>query len=120
MTRPDRPVRVPLLHVPLAEHVDRLRQEPTWRTKGHNAITLTQEPGLRLVLMLFGKGAKLAEHQAAGPLTFHVLSGSVAFRAGDRAETLGPGELVVLESAIRHEVEALEESACLLSLGAAP
>lgn len=120
MTRPDRPVRVPLLHVPLAEHVDRLRQEPTWRTKGHNAITLTKEPGLRLVLMLFGKGAKLTEHQAAGPLTFHVLSGSVAFRAGDRAETLGPGELVVLESAIRHEVEALEESACLLTLGAAP
>jgi len=120
MTRPDRPTRVPLLHVSLAEHLERLRQEPTWRAKGHNAITVTKEPGLRLVLMLFGKGSRLAEHQAAGPLTLHVLSGSVAFRAGDRAETLGAGELVVLEPAIQHEVEALEESACLLTLGAAP
>ncbi len=109
-----------LLRVPLAAHLEQLRQEPTWRAKGHSAITLTGAPGLRLVLMLFGKGGRLAEHQAAGPLTLHVLSGSVAFRAGDRAETLGPGELVVLESAIRHEVEALEESACLLTLGAAP
>ena len=55
-----------------------------------------------------------------GPLTFHVLSGSVVFRTGDRAETLRSGELVVLELAIRHEVEALEESACLLTLGPAP
>ena len=60
--------------------------------------------------------AKLSEHQAAGPLTFHVLSGSVTFRAGGRAEALGAGELIVLESAIAHDVEALEESACLLTL----
>ena len=43
----------------------------------------------------------------------------MTFRTGDRAETLWSGELVVLESAIQHEVEALEESACLLTLGAA-
>jgi quercetin dioxygenase-like cupin family protein len=54
-----------------------------------------------------------------GPLTFHVLSGSVTFRTGGRAETLRSGELVVLESAIEHEVEALEESACLLTLAGA-
>jgi quercetin dioxygenase-like cupin family protein len=66
--------------------------------------------------MLLGKGTRISEHQAAGPLTFHVLSGSVAFRAGDRQEKLGSGELIVLESAVAHEVEALEESACLLTL----
>jgi quercetin dioxygenase-like cupin family protein len=114
--RPDRPVEAPILHVPLAKHLERLRQEPTWRARGRNAITVTKEPGLRLVLMLLGKGARLSEHQAAGPLTFHVLSGSVTFRAGGRAEALGPGELIVLESAIAHDVEALEETACLLTL----
>ena len=72
-----------------------------------------------MVLMLLGKGTKISEHQAAGPLTFHVLSGSVTFRAGDRAEALGPGELIVLESTVAHEVEALEESACLLTLAGA-
>jgi quercetin dioxygenase-like cupin family protein len=43
----------------------------------------------------------------------------VNFRAGDRAQALGSGELIVLESAIAHEVEALEESACLLTLAGA-
>jgi quercetin dioxygenase-like cupin family protein len=118
--RPDRPIEAPVLHVALAEHVKRLREEPTWHTRGRNAITLTKEPGLGLVLMLLGKGARLAEHQAAGPLTFHVLSGSVTFRAAGRANALGPGELVVLESAIPHEVEAMEDSTCLLTLAGGP
>jgi quercetin dioxygenase-like cupin family protein len=117
--RPDRPVEHPLLHLQLHEQLERLRQEPTWRASGRNAITLAKEPTLRVVLMLLGKGTQISEHQAAGPLTFHVLSGSVAFRAGDRGERLGSGELVVLESAVAHEVEALEESACLLTLAGA-
>ena len=117
--RSDRPLEIPLLHVQLTKQLERLRQEPTWRTSGRNAITLTKEPGLRLVLMLLGKGSRIPEHRAAGPLTLHVLTGSMTFRAGDRAETLASGELIVLESAIAHEVEALEESACLLTLAGA-
>jgi len=66
--------------------------------------------------MAYTPGTKMPEHQAAGPLTLHVLSGSMAFRAGDRTEEIRSGELIVLESAIGHELEALEESACLLTL----
>lgn len=117
--RADRPVEVPLQCLRFGEQLERLRQEPTWRTSGRNAITLVKEPALRVVLMLLGKGTTISEHQAAGPLTFHVLSGSVTFRAGGRAERLGSGELVVLEAAVAHEVEALDESACLLTLGGA-
>ena len=117
--RPDRPVAVPLLDVQFSEQLERLRQEPTWRTSRRNAITLSQEPALRLVLMLLGKGTKMPEHQAAGPLTLHVLSGSVALRTGGRTVEIGAGELIALESAIEHEVEALEESACLLTLAGA-
>jgi quercetin dioxygenase-like cupin family protein len=117
--RPDRPIAVPLLHVQFRERLERLKQEPTWRTSRRNAITLNQEPALRLVLMLLGKGTKMPEHQAAGPLTLHVLSGSVALRTGGRTVEIGAGELIALESAIEHEVEALEESACLLTLAGA-
>jgi quercetin dioxygenase-like cupin family protein len=117
--RADRPVEGPLLQLRLDEQLERLRQEPTWRTSGRNAITLAKEPTLRVVLMLLGKGTKISEHQAAGPLTFHVLTGSVTFRAADRVERVGSGDLIVLESAVAHEVEALEESACLLTLAGA-
>jgi quercetin dioxygenase-like cupin family protein len=79
---------------------------------------LAKEPALRVVLMLLGKGTRISEHQAAGPLTFQLPS-SVTFRAGDRAERLASGDLIVLQSAVSHEVEALEESACLLTLARA-
>jgi hypothetical protein len=52
---------------------------------------LTKEPTLRLVLLLLGKGTRMPEHQTAGPLTLQVLSGLVAFRAGDRTEEVGDG-----------------------------
>lgn len=114
--RPDRPVEVPVLHVRLAERLEQLKHEPTWGERGRNAITLTKEQGLRLVLMVLGKGTKISEHQAAGPLTLHVLSGSVIFRTGGRAPTVAAGELIMLEAAIDHEVYAVEESAVLLTL----
>lgn len=117
--RLDRPITAPLLHLRLAEHLDRLKQEETWRTNGRNAITLTKEPTLRLVLMLLGKGTRMPEHQTAGPLTLQVLSGLVAFRVGDCTAEVGMGEVIVLESAIGHEIEALDESACLLTLASA-
>jgi hypothetical protein len=34
-------------------------------------------------------------------------------------ESLGSGELIVLESTVAHEVQALEESACLLTIAGA-
>lgn len=117
--RPDRFVAGPLLHVQFSKQLERLKQGPTWRTSRRNAITLNQEPALRLALMLLGKGTKMPEHQAAGPLTLHVLSGAVALRTGGRTVEIGAGKLIALESAIEHEVEALEESACLLTLAGA-
>ena len=118
--RPDRPVDVPLLRLELSGQFERLKQESTWRTSGRNAITVAKAPGLRVVLLLLGRGATLSEHHAAGPLTFQVISGWVNFRAGGRVERLGPGALIVLESAVAHDVEALEESACVLTLGGSP
>jgi quercetin dioxygenase-like cupin family protein len=69
--------------------------------------------------MLLGKGTRIPAHHAVGPLTLHVLSGSVTFRTGDRTSRIGSGELVALGSALEHDVEALEESAFLLTLGGA-
>jgi hypothetical protein len=43
----------------------------------------------------------------------------VALRTGGAAVEIGAEELIVLESAIGQEVEALEESACLLTLAGA-
>ena len=44
-SRSDRPTPiVPLVHPRLKEHLEGLKQEPTWRSSDRNAITLTKEP----------------------------------------------------------------------------
>ena len=114
--RPDRPTVVPMRHVRIEEQLDRLKREPAWQSGSRNAITLTKEPSLQVVLTVLRKGTKLHEHRVSGLLTLHVLAGAMMFRTREGALRVRPGEIVVLESALEHEVEALEESAFLLTL----
>jgi quercetin dioxygenase-like cupin family protein len=114
--RVDRPAAGPVLHVRIAEQLERLKQETTWRSGDHNAITLTKSPTLRVVLIALKPGARLHEHQATGPVTIQPVSGSLRLRTAGRAWDLKPGEVAVLESAIEHEVQAVEECAFLLTI----
>jgi quercetin dioxygenase-like cupin family protein len=115
--RAERPrALVPLFHIGLEEQIAHLKAEPTWRSSDRNAITLTKDAALRVVLIAMKIGARLHEHQAAGPVILQAVSGSLRLSAGGEVLTLKPGEVVVLESAIEHEVEALEESALLITL----
>jgi quercetin dioxygenase-like cupin family protein len=108
--RSARPAAGGLVQFRFETELERLRQEPAWRAGSRNAITLVKERGLRVVLALLHAGTRLDPHHAPGPLTLQVLSGRVR---------LGPGVLVALESALEHDVEAVEESALLLTLPAA-
>lgn len=113
--RPDRPITAGLGEFRLYDEFERLKQEPAWRGGSGNAITLTKGP-LRTVLVALKAGATIEEHRAPGPMTLQVLSGSIRFRAGDAVLELGAGQLAVLESAVRHDVEAVTDSAFLLTL----
>jgi quercetin dioxygenase-like cupin family protein len=117
--RSDRPVTLPFLRYGIAEQVRRLEEEPVWASGTRNAITLTKEPGLRVVLTILKPHTKVHEHQASGPLTIHVISGRLDLHAAGQSVVLGPGEVAVLESAVAHELEALEKSAFLLTIAAA-
>lgn len=116
-SRPDRPTRgLPLTHIRIKEHLDRLKKESTWRTSDRSAVTLTKGPALRVVLLTMKKGATLREHRACGPVTIQAVSGLLRLSVGGQTLDLGPAEVAILESAIDHEVEALKESALLLTL----
>jgi quercetin dioxygenase-like cupin family protein len=118
-SRAARPEAVPLAQFGIEAEVQRLKAEPVWQSGSRNAITLTKEPGLRVVLTVLRKGTRLHEHQAGGPLTLQVVSGRLGFHAAGRSLTLSPGEVVVLEGDVAHEVEAIEEAAFLLTLAPA-
>jgi len=105
----------PFLEFDLTSEVDRLHRESTWNT-GQNARTLIKYDDLRVVLMALKAGARIPEHKANGRISVQVLSGHVRFNALGRAFNLLPGSLVALDERAPHDLEALEESAILLTI----
>jgi len=71
---------------------------------------------LRVVLMALQSGARLPEHQTDGRLCVQVLAGHIQLQASGRTFNLRAGGLLALDRDIRHDVMALEESACLLTI----
>jgi quercetin dioxygenase-like cupin family protein len=105
-----------VFHARLLEQAERLRQEPAWRSGDRTAITLFKTPTLSLVLLAVKEGARLREHRAEGSLTVQVVSGAVRVDAGGRRVELAPGEVLVLEPGLGHALEAVRESAVLLTI----
>jgi quercetin dioxygenase-like cupin family protein len=98
--------------------VDReLRQEDAYAREGHTARTLVRESDLRVVFVAMKAGSRIAEHRAQETTSIHVLSGHVRLGLPDRTVDLAAGQLVVLGRDLPHDVEAVLDSACLLTLG---
>jgi quercetin dioxygenase-like cupin family protein len=101
----------------LAAEADRLRTESTWQTEGHNAKTLVKHPDFRVVLIALKPGGRMNEHKTDQCVTIHVLVGCLRLHLPGKALDLPTGALIALEQTVLHDVEALQESVLLLSLG---
>jgi quercetin dioxygenase-like cupin family protein len=87
-----------------------------WKTSGRGAKTLVKNDALRIVLVGLAKGMRLEEHAAEGAITVAVAEGSVRFTAGGEDSVLAAGALLMLAGGVRHGVEALEESAIVVTV----
>lgn len=105
----------PFMEFDLPAEIDRLRAEAAWST-GQNARTLVKYEDLRVVLMAFQAKAHMPEHKSKGRLSVHVLSGHIRLRAMGRTFSLRPGGLLAIDQGVPHEVDALEDSALLLTI----
>jgi quercetin dioxygenase-like cupin family protein len=99
----------------LAQEMLTSEQTKPWQT-GHTARTLFKKADFRMVLISMEKGSVLKEHHADGTISVHVLKGSLRFTAQGEAHTLQTSSLVALGASIKHEVEAMEDSAFLLTI----
>lgn len=106
----------PTLTFDLNYATEQLRQEPAWQSGDLNAKTLFKKPDLRVVLLTLKNGARMDEHHAPGPVTIQVLSGRLRIQLADRPVDLGTGEILLLEGGLTHDVEALDQSAVLLTI----
>lgn len=114
-----RHIDAPLLQLDLVEEIAALRRT-TPGAGGHVAKTLAKHADLRLVLIAFDRGGRLDRHQAAGRVCIQVLDGHIAVRLGDQTVELSAGGLLQVGPAIAHEVEALSQSAILLTVAWPP
>jgi quercetin dioxygenase-like cupin family protein len=82
-------------------------------SSGRSAQTVYggHEHTLRQTLIAPAAGRRLDEHDSPGQATVHVLHGRVRLATGD----LAAGDLIVVSGA-RHTLEALEDSAVLLTV----
>jgi quercetin dioxygenase-like cupin family protein len=109
------PMASPFLEFDLTAEIDQLRRETTWST-GRNARTLMKYDDFRVVLTALQANMRIPEHKTDGRISVHVLSGHIRLNASGRTFNLRPGGLVALDQGSAHDIEALEESAFLLTI----
>jgi quercetin dioxygenase-like cupin family protein len=112
-----RAIEAPVLRFTLQTEVEQLRQQSSYRNGNPSGRTLVKEPDLRIVLMALRAGARLQEHHASGPISIQVIEGPLRVSLPAESVELTVGQLLALESGIRHDVEAIEDSAFLLTIG---
>jgi len=102
----------------IKDELEKLKQAASWqRESGRSSETLVKYNEFRIVLVRMKPGSYMSHHRAEGPISIQVIQGKIRVHLPeDRLNELEPGELLTLDRCLEHDVEALEESAFLLTI----
>jgi quercetin dioxygenase-like cupin family protein len=103
------------LEFDLERELEHLHQEPGWTT-GQNAKTLIKYDDFRVVLIALRARSGMPGHQTEGRISIQIVRGHIQVRAEGRTFDLPVGSLLALDRGLAHDVEALEDSALLLTI----
>jgi quercetin dioxygenase-like cupin family protein len=111
----------PLLEFDLNSEIEGLHGDAEWsQESGRCSRTLVKHADLRIVLMAMRAKAIMHEHTAAGRISVQTLSGHIQMKLPKETVDLPAGRLLALDQCLPHDVEALEDSAFLLTLSWPP
>ncbi len=105
----------PYLQFDLASELAQMRREQGWND-GHIAKTLVKEDDFRVVLIALDRNGRLPEHKVYGRFSVQAIAGHVRMHALGRTFDLPAGSLLSLDRAGPHDVEAIDESAILVTI----
>jgi quercetin dioxygenase-like cupin family protein len=109
------PMAAPYLEFDITRELEQLHREPGWKS-GQNAKTLVKYEDLRIVLTALKAQSQIPGHQTEGRISIHTVAGHLKVRAQGRTFDLPSGSLLALDQRLPHDVEALEDSAFLLTI----
>jgi quercetin dioxygenase-like cupin family protein len=120
MSSVDRPLTGDVLAFTLADEIRHLR-ESLGDVSARSARTLVKEgPQGPLSMTLVGlkPGGEMREHEARGPVTLHVLEGSMVLETGAKSVELSSGMVAALGPGVRHAVRSANGGIFLLTVTA--
>lgn len=103
-------------HYVLAQEIAELRASPRYRKDGRAAQTLLDRREMSIVLVALAEGKTLNEHRIDWPLSIHTVEGWLAVHARDCSIEEVAGGLQLLDPCSIDDVQALSDSALLLTV----
>jgi quercetin dioxygenase-like cupin family protein len=102
----------------IGSELQKLKKALSWqRESGRSSETLVKYGEFRIVLVRMKPGSYMSHHRAEGPISIQAIQGKIRVHLPeDRIEELEVGDLLTLDRCLEHDVEALEESAFLLTI----
>lgn len=107
-----------VIHTNIDREIERLKDAPAWQQAvGRSSETLVKYAGLRIVLVVMKAQSCMSQHHADGPISVHGIQGKIRLHLPEgKTVDLEPGGILALQAGLKHDVEALVESAFLLTI----
>lgn len=99
----------------LASEVEALRETPEWNS-GIARKVVVRHPDFQITLRRMKANARIPEHRNPGRISVHTIMGHIQMHADGKLFDLPEGSALVLDRGVTHDVEAIEESAFLLTV----
>jgi quercetin dioxygenase-like cupin family protein len=99
----------------IAHEMAEFERHKPWAS-GIHARTLFKKSDFRVVLICMEAATTIKEHHADGASSVQVLKGAIRYGTQGKVYELESGSLLTLGAAIKHEVEALDDSSFLLTI----
>ena len=110
----DYPEPAPAHLIDIESEADKFSQALT--AGGRQTRNIAREAGVSLVLMAIEAGDAVREHSTPGATTVTAIRGHVVVTSGGHSMDLRPGQLVLFQPGVRHDLRAEEQSVVLLTI----
>lgn len=99
----------------LEKEFEALRRSPEWES-GIARKTMIRYPDLQITLRAMRAGTHIPEHRNPGRVSVQTVRGHIRMHADGKVFDLPQGRILIMDRAVAHDVEAVDESAFLLTV----